>query len=457
MALGVSPSGARATDQAGTWSGVLEAGSLRLRLKLTIAEDGSATLLSIDQSGKLLPGRATSPGTDGTIELKFDTIGARYAGRLVSSDRIEGIFHQGAGAFPLMFERGEAAMRPLPPVKPLDAASLSELRRQADAPGMAAACARKGFPAKFWHDGERRVGSGVAVQADDLWHIGSITKSMTSTLVARLVEDGVIRWDDTVGDVLGKVAPDMRDEYRRTTFRHLLSHHAGLQANIDIAQLLKFPRVSDDAREDRKAYARLALAQPPKGAIEITFEYSNSGYVIAGAMLETKLGKPWEDLVQARLFEPLGLASAGFGPPGHRAALDQPMGHARQSSTGRLLAFGPGDPADNPVVIGPAGRVHINLADLLRYLEAHRDDNPLLRPDSWKTLHTPPFSGQYAMGWGVRKDGSLIHSGSNTLWYAEALVNRADGIVAAAACNDGELPRATPAIGQALLRAEAAS
>jgi CubicO group peptidase (beta-lactamase class C family) len=450
------PFGASATGEAGTWSGVLEIGQLRLRLKLDIDTDGKATLFSVDQSHDPHPGRVTV--APGKVEMQFPTIKASFVGQISASDRIDGTFHQGGGSFPLVFERGEAALGPLPPIRPLDQARLAKLRRQADSPAMAAASGRKGAQPKFWVDGERQLGSGVAARETDLWHLGSITKSMTGTLVARLVEDGALSWDDTVGDVLGSTASDMKEAYRRATFRHLLSHRAGLQANIELADVLKFSRDTDDAREDRKAYARLALAMSPKGPMEATYEYSNAGYVIAGAMIEARLRARWEDLIRSELFEPLGLASAGFGAPGRAGATDQPVGHARSGPGGTLQAYPPGGPiTDNPVVIGPAGRVHINLADLLRYLAAHRDGSAFLKPESWRILHTPPFGGGYAMGWIVLPDGALSHGGSNTLWYAEVRVDRAAGVVAAAAANDGDLPRVTPAVGHALLEAAAAA
>jgi CubicO group peptidase (beta-lactamase class C family) len=455
MILGALPFDARAAGTTGTWSGVLEIGALRLRLKLVIEDNGSATLFSIDQGGAPIAGHLTS-SFDDKVEAEFATIHARYVGRVTAPNRIDGTFHQG-GSFPLVFERGEAALGPLPAIKPLDQTRLSELRRQADAPAVAAASACKGAPPKFWVDGERQLGSGIAARETDIWHLGSITKSMTSTLVARLVEDGALRWDDTVGELLGSVAPDMDKAYRGATFRHLLSHRAGLQANIDIADLLKFSRDTGDAREDRRAYARLALAQAPKGPMETTFEYSNSGYVIAGAMMEARLGSSWEDLIRSKLFEPLGLGSAGFGAPGRPGAVDQPVGHARPAPGKALQVFPPGSPiTDNPPVLGPAGRVHMTLADVLRYLAAHRDGGALLNSTSWRILHTPPFGGEYAMGWIVRKVGGLWHNGSNTLWYAEVLVDPRAGTVSAAATNDGELARVTPPVDRALFEAAAA-
>src|SRR5262249_44587426 len=190
------------------------------------------------------------PAERGKLEMRRPTSKACYLGKVALADRMDGTFHQGGGTFPLIFERGEAALGPLPPIRPLDQARLANLRRQADSPAMAAASARKGSQSKFWVDGERQIGSGIAARDGDLWHIGSITKSMTATLVARLVEDGALNWEDRVGDVLSSTAPVKNEAYRGATFRHLLSHHAGLHANIPLPETLKFSRDTDDARED---------------------------------------------------------------------------------------------------------------------------------------------------------------------------------------------------------------
>jgi hypothetical protein len=98
----------------------------------------------------------------------------------------------------------------------------------------------------------------------------------------------------------------------------------------------------------------------------------------------------------------------------------------------------------------------MTLADLLIYLQAHRDGSTLLQQKGWQTLHTPPFGGDYAMGWIVRSDGSLWHNGSNNRWYAEALFNRETGIAAAATCNESR-PKAAAVTGTTLLRAESAA
>lgn len=444
----------------GEWFGALDLGSQRLRLRLVVAAGPRATLYSIDQGNAEIPASETRIEGD-RIVIVIAAIDARFEGRLANG-RIDGTFTQRA-SIPLVFTREQVAATG-GPAEPLTQARLAALRAGAGSPAMGAAAAMRGGRSVSFVDGVRAVGRPEAVTSNDLWHIGSITKSMTATLVARAVEAGRVQWTDTVGGVLGSAIPDMRADYRDVTLRHLLSHRSGLPANIEMAQLLAFPRESADARTDRIAYARIGLQQAPAGAREQHFEYSNTGYVIAGAMLETKLGAPWERLIRDHVFTPLGMTRVGQGAPGTPGAYDQPVGHAvgptivENGRTTVSLAPHPpgGEISDNPAALGPAGRAHASFADMLRYLAAHRDWPNFLRRESWDALHTPPFGGPYAMGWLVRDDGGLWHNGSNTLWYAEAMFNPRTGVTAFAATNDGRVGEVSVPIGAALLGAAAA-
>jgi CubicO group peptidase (beta-lactamase class C family) len=439
-----------------TWSGVLEADSLRLRLKLDLGTDGSASLLSLDQGGEPCSGHFTLANAD-AITIDFPTIGGVYSGRIVSPNRIEGRWRQQGSNLTLVFNRGEQALAPSPTPSALTTERLADIRIGAGSPAMAAASTRGQGPINLWVDGVRAIGSSIAARESDLWHLGSITKSMTSTLVGRLADVGALHWDETVGDVLGAIAPDMRDVYWAATFRHLLCHRSGLPRDLPPEELDQFSRDIADARDERISYVDQGLSMAPVGPMPTTFEYSNIGYVVVATMLEAKLGMSWEDLIIAHLFEPLGLSTAGFGAPGHKGRTDQPVGHtkATKGKTRQAYPIG-GSVTDNPVVIGPAGRVHMSLQDLLRYLSAHRDRSRYLKSETWKILHTPPFGGDYAMGWLVRSDGGLWHDGSNGLWYAEALVDGGGQIVAAAAANDGYMVKSQPAVAQVLHEATAA-
>ncbi|MEZ5960434.1 MAG: serine hydrolase domain-containing protein [Hyphomonadaceae bacterium] len=436
-----------AADFMGEWHGALNMGSQTLRLRLVVGEGPTSTLYSVDQGNSAIPvGTTTIEGA--RLTLAIPVIRASFSGEL-RDGRIEGQFTQG-GTLPLVFQRGETTAAA---AEALTEARLEALRAGIGTPAMAAAANRAGGRSIAFATGLRAIGHTERVTTSDKWHLGSITKSMTSTLIARLAEAGSISWNDTVGGVLGGAIPDMRDEYRDVTFRHLCSHRAGLQGNIEMSDLLAFPRESADSRADRVRYATIGLKQAPRGPKESTFEYSNTGYVIAGAMLEAKMSAPWETLIQEHVFNPLGMASAGQGAPGTPGAWDQPCGHS-PNALGAMEPYPPGSPiTDNPAALGPAGRVHANFEDVLKYLSAHCEmRSGFLNRESWQTLHTPPFGGPYAMGFS-RQGNSLWHNGSNTLWYAEVMFDQSRGIVAAAAANDGRAGDLRAPVGTALTEA----
>ncbi|HVK81462.1 MAG TPA: serine hydrolase domain-containing protein [Verrucomicrobiae bacterium] len=347
--------------------------------------------------------------------------------------------------------RAVATALPTPPER-LNQIELDRLRESVGTPALAAATQAQSGPVVAWVSGVRRRGGPDQVTLEDRWHLGSITKSMTATLVARCVDAGWIDWRDTVESALGKVLPEMRAEYRDANFLHLLSHRAGLQTDVIELGVIGLPLREDDARESRRVIARHALRQDPAGEKETAFVYSHSGYVIAAAMLEARLGAPWEELMRQHVFEPLGMSSAGFGPPGLHDEGGQPVGHASWF-TQSITPHDPGeDIADIPTGWGPAGSVHTSLPDLIAYLNAHRDKPDFLREETWATLHTPPFGGEYALGWHMR-NGGLWHNGTNSMWYAEALIDPVRKKSAAAVCNDGRLEAVTPIVHAALMSA----
>jgi len=250
------------------------------------------------------------------------------------------------------------------------------------------------------------------VGGDAQWHLGSNTKAMTATVAGMLVEEGLLSWDSTIGEILGEFAPNMDLEHRDTTLAMLLQHRSGIAANIHWF----------DAPEDRLACAAEILSASPESE-RGEFAYSNAGYVVAGAMMEAVTGRRWEDLMVEKLFEPLGMKNTGFGAPSRPGA---PWGHGDG-----LFGWKPKDPAarnsDNAPVIGPAGTVHATLDDYARFIAAHvrgaRGDGGIVSAELFRTLHTPAADGDYSLGWiAVERDWAgglaLSHSGSNTLWFA---------------------------------------
>ncbi len=330
-----------------------------------------------------------------------------------------------------------------------DLATLAAAARLvADAPALGLVLIRNGAEPEVAVDGVRIFGNDAAVTAQDKWHWGSITKSMTATLVARLVEKDIISWDDTIDALLGKSVPQIHDAYRDVTFRHLLTHRAGLARNIPIERFTDFSQTPDDPINDRLKWVRMALSQSPTGPKGTRYAYSNNGYIVVGAMLEAATGESWESMMKREVFTPLGLTGAGFGAPMGKQPFDQPRGHQLVSDVDKAVPLN----VDNPAALGPAGRVHMPLVDMGRYLLAHAKRRPdFLRPESYNILHTASFGGNYAMGWVVTKPEKRWHNGSNTMWYAEVAFNLADGTAAAVVVNDGDRASVETAV-RALLR-----
>lgn len=331
---------------------------------------------------------------------------------------------------------------------PMLADLASQSREAANTPAMALMRLQDG-EVRIGVSGLRDSGADVEATPDDLWHIGSNTKSMTATLVARLVEDGVVSWDDTVDMHLGNVVEGIHPDFADVTFRHLLSHHAGLKANVGTVQMMGFHIEGEGGRplpEQRLDYARHVLSRAPESTPGTQFLYSNAGYVVAGAMIEQATGEAWSVLLAREVFEPLGIEAYGFGAPGSADVIDQPRGHAQGLLGG--LSSRVGERGDNPPVLGPAGTVHISLPDYALYLQAHIDggrgvDSEFLSAESWRVLHEQAFTTPYSMGWGLGSD-ELQHSGSNTLWMMHAVIVPDQNFGAVIAMNSADTTSAGP-------------
>lgn len=305
------------------------------------------------------------------------------------------------------------------PRQPLDA-RLAALRETAKLPAVTGAVFNSERVVEQAAAGVRRLGADAAVTSGDRWHVGSITKSFTATLVARAVDRGDLKWTQTLSDLLGARSR----AYASVTIEQLLSHRSGLPANVAPATNLALVGAGTPVTEQRRQAMDVLLATPPLSAPGERYLYSNAGYIVMGAILESRSGQAWEDLLQAEVLAPLALSSAGFGPPGTADGLTEPRGHRRQTD-GALLPVEPGVFADNPAYLGPAGRLHMTVADLARWGQEHlrgeRGSDGLVKAASFQYLHRPPPGADYALGWVVRTIGGrrvIWHNGSNTLWYA---------------------------------------
>lgn len=341
---------------------------------------------------------------------------------------------------------------------------LAPIREEYALPALFAAVTKGGEIVAAGAVGERALGSGVAVTLEDRIHIGSDGKAITATVAGSLVDDGRLRWESTIGEVLGGKVAGMNPALAAVTLGQLLSHSSGIPGET--------PEILDIFfNVDAFDYAPTALrlrglaawkANAPVVPDGSPFQYSNFGYMIAGAMMEEVSGQPWETLVRERVYEPLGLDSAGFGPTATPGLLDAAVGHSVDAD-GVVEPRLWGTWADLPPIVAPAGTNHMNVLDFARWAGWNAGRGlrgpQLVDPATLAYIHaekvrTPrrpdpppgtPAEGGYAFGWSVEKlDWSdhelLTHNGSNQFNLARIVVDEEADLAIVVATNIGGRP-----------------
>jgi len=328
-------------------------------------------------------------------------------------------------------------------------------------PALAVAVAKNGVIVAAGAVGTRRAGEDVPVTVNDRFHIGSDTKSMTALLAAMLVEEGKLRWNSTATEVFPEFAARMDQGFAKVTLEQLLSHSGGLPAdNEAIGEVLKQALLQDGNLDAMRRFIVEEWSKKPLSSSPGTrFEYSNMGYVIAGAMVERAAGKTWDELMVERIFFPLGLSTAGLGCQATPGKVDAALGHIMIDGKAQALLAGPN--CDNPSIIGPAGIVHLSILDFARWASWNAGEGKrgpaLVSTKTARKLHTPvvslkpkedakpgtpKISGGYGFGWGVVKVDFapyplLQHGGSNNFNLAQIWVDTKKDLAVVMAANIG--------------------
>lgn len=229
-------------------------------------------------------------------------------------------------------------------------------------PGIAIAIVHQG-EVTFLNLGVREVGQPAAVSEDTVFQIASVSKPITSTILAKLVGEGRFDWDDPVS----KYDPSFRlsDPYvtAHATFRDLLSHRSGLpdhagdlleDLGYDRAQILARLRFFDLENRWRASYA-----------------YTNFGVTAAAQAGALASGRDlnWEDLSQEVFYRPLGMTNTSGKFADFLAAKNRAVGHV--PADGKWFANGHWAPlfVRQPDAQSPAGGVSSTTRDLAQWVK----------------------------------------------------------------------------------------
>ncbi len=304
---------------------------------------------------------------------------------------------------------------------------LEPIRQKHDLPALAGAIVTSRGVSAVGAVGVRKYGTKMPVTVNDEFHLGSNTKAMTATLLALLVEGGKLSWTETLEQIFPELAGRMNPAYRKVTVEQLLAHRAGFSSESwprgkTFSDMYELP---GSPREQRRAYIAMVLAEAPVNEPGKEYLYSNRSYAVAGAIAEKIANDSYENLMRKRIFEPLGMATCGFGAMGTPGKIDQPWQHT--AIAGKHQAIEPGPRSDNPPVIAPAGTIHCSIGDWAKFIQAHlkgeTGEQGILKPETFKYLHTAPMGGNYGFGWIITErkwagGRALNHAGSNTQNYA---------------------------------------
>jgi CubicO group peptidase (beta-lactamase class C family) len=239
----------------------------------------------------------------------------------------------------------------------------------------------------------------------------SMTKSFTATVILKLQEEGKL----SVGDKLTKYFPDY-PHGDQITLENLLIHTSGIHnytddVGIEDSAIICYPI-------PKQRLLDLLYAKPPEFTPGKRFSYNNSGYFLLGMIIEKVTGKPYEQVVREKIFNPLGMTNSGFDfihlPETKRAQGYDTLDADKQTSYRHY----------DSTFAYSAGAIYSTTGDLFKWAKAIASEK-ILSPQSWKMAFTPRIN-EYGYGWKignlfgknyVRHDGGYPGFMSDFIYY----------------------------------------
>ncbi len=285
------------------------------------------------------------------------------------------------------------------------AAALIQSTYATDAPGAAVLVARGDTVIYRGARGEADVDGNVALQPGDVFRIGSVSKQMAAAGLLHLVQEGRVSLDDPISRFL----PDY-PRGNEITVRMILNHTSGIHNYTDIDGYMQSggPIAADlTTAQMVDVFDDLPLDFEPG----TQWNYSNSAYVLVGAVIEAASGMPWHEYLQRTFFTPLGMRHTGYGADPRFAAM-------------QVDGYTENDGAVAPMGIlsmtqpHAAGAIVSSVDDLLIWNRALHEGRVLSNP-IYTQMITPQgvaAEPQFSYGFGigprnVRGVGTLQHTG----------------------------------------------
>ena len=202
----------------------------------------------------------------------------------------------------------------------------------------------------------------AAIDLNTKFNLGSMNKMFTSVAIAQLAQAGRLSFSDTVGKhLLDYPNKEVAD---KVTIHHLLTHTSGLGLYWNEKWMAQRERLLTVA-----AHLPLFASDPPAFPPGEKFQYSNSGFMVLGAIIEKVSGQDYYSYMQEHVFKPAGMSDTGFYEPGTETP-NLAIGYTTRSEDGKPLE----EPRDNTnmreVKGGPAGGGYSTAPDMVKFHHA---------------------------------------------------------------------------------------
>jgi len=319
-------------------------------------------------------------------------------------------------------------------------AYLEDLYARNVTPGMAVAVVDNNGTAYIRCFGVKKIDETDPVDPDTVFQVGSASKPLTSTVIASLVDRGVLGWDDKAVQYYPEFALDDTWAGQHLTFRDMLCHRSGLPSHAGGELMVPFNYNSSEI------LFRIRYLEPAT-EFRTAFEYQNVMFLLAGESAARATGTEWPDLIELELFEPLGMESSSARYDDFINAGNRAWNHVEENGT-----FVIAEPLDYDA-ISPAGGVSSSIRDMAQWLKfqvnlGETDGKAVISPEVLAETHSlqivsassDTYVSGYGLGWyySFLEDGLILdHGGSTTSSTSYIMILPGEKVGIAVLCNKG--------------------
>ena len=274
-----------------------------------------------------------------------------------------------------------------------------------DSPGLAVLVRYHGKTIFEHGYGVRDFRTKSKIDAHTNFRLASFTKQFTAMAIMLLVQDGKIRYDETLPEIF----PGFPDYGKSITVRNLLNHVSGLPDYEDLMERVekaKGPRWSPEKQiQDSEVLELLKSEKNGKFAPGTSWSYSNSGYVVLGLIAAKVSGKPYGEFLRERIFAPLKMNHTLVYQKGRNEVTNRAFGHSMENG-----ALKETDQSSTSATLGDGG-VYSNLEDLAKWDDALRNHILLSEKEMQLALTPVKLNDGSEPHWPTEANDDNLHPG----------------------------------------------